>query len=114
MQGNAFVCLYAPWCNACKEVMQPLNELAQNLAPVNIQVAKIDFERYGKEITARRIGLETLDLASKGYDQGVASIVQSFPTLLMISNGEVAKYTGPRTPAHMSKAMAEFVQKFRK
>lgn len=112
VQGNSFVMLYAPWCRYCKETMQPLDETAQNLSMANISVSKVDFEKYGKEITARRIGVDTL--GQKGYEHGISSVVRSFPTLLMFSGGEVAKYTGPRTPAHMSKAMAEFVQKYHK
>jgi thiol-disulfide isomerase/thioredoxin len=112
VQGNSFVMLYAPWCRYCKEAMQPLDETAQNLSTADISVSKVDFEKYGKEITARRIGVGTL--GQKGYEHGISSVVRSFPTLLMFSGGEVAKYTGPRTPAHMSKAMAEFVQKFHK
>jgi len=109
-KDNAFVLLYAPWCKHCQDVMQPFDEVAQNLAPAEIRVAKIDFEKYGKEITARQIGVDAL--ATKGYDQGVSSVVRSFPTILMFANNEIGMYTGPRTSANMSKAMAEWVQQF--
>ena len=69
-----------------------------------MEVAKIDYERYGKEIASRKIG------ATSGLEDGVAAAIKKFPTILMVSNGEIAHYTGPREVSSMVNTLAHFTK----
>ena len=97
--------VYAPWCGHCKRSMGTLDEVAATV-PKNIEIAKIDYERYGKEIASRKIG------ATAGLENGVSMAIKKFPTILMVSNGEIAHYTGPREVPSMVNTVAHFAKRY--
>lgn len=106
----AMVMMYAPWCGHCKRSMSTMDSVATALAPNSIKVAKLDYEKYGKEVVAQKIGYDLLK--NQGFSNGIASAVKGFPTILMFSGKDVAQYTGPRETNMMVDAMNEFAEKY--
>ena len=110
IQKPAMVMMYAPWCGHCKRSMSTMDSVATALSPNNIQVAKLDYEKYGKEVVAQKIGYDLLK--NQGFSNGIASAVKGFPTILMFSGKDVAQYTGPRETNTMVDAMNEFAERY--
>ena len=104
--GKSLVLLYAPWCGHCTRTMPEFEKAKALLEGSGIETAKVNYDRHGGEIKARKIGDSMF--ATIGHKDGVASVVEGYPTILMFSGTHVAKYTGPRT----AKDMADTVQNF--
>lgn len=107
---NSLLMVYAPWCGHCKRSMEAFDETAKILSSEDVTVAKLDYEKFGREVAANKIGKNILQ--EKGFEDGISSVVKGFPTILMFSNKEVAKYTGPRTAENLSSTMIQFVNDF--
>lgn len=97
-----FAMVYAPWCGFCKRIMGVLDETAMKLKEKNINVVKLDFQTHREEMLSKQIGSNIVE------NGGIARVINSFPTLLMFSNGKMAQYTGPRTAEDISNTMQLF------
>merc|ERR1719240_999265 len=77
-QYDWFVKFYAPWCGHCKHLAPAWEKLAKNIeeSGMDVKVGKVDCTE--QSATARRFE------------------IRSYPTLLMLSRGNIKRYDGPR------------------
>ena len=106
----SMVMMYAPWCGHCKRAMPVMDRVAEAMNSTGVQVAKLDYEKHGKEVMQKKIGYDLLK--NQGFSDGIASAVKGFPTILMFSGKDVARYTGPREAETMVNALREFSEKY--
>ena len=76
---QAFVLLYATWCEHCHELMPIYNETANYFKQKNINVTffKID--------------------GSKNENASIDFVVMAFPRIFFVNKGKRNKFQGPRT-----------------
>lgn len=106
----SMVMMYAPWCGHCKRAMPAMDHVAEAMKSTGIKVAKLDYEKHGKEVMREQIGYDLLK--NQGFSNGIASAIKGYPTILMFSGKDVAQYTGPREAKTMVDALKEFSEKY--
>ena len=87
-QKSAILLVHASWCGACVRFMPEFEKLAAT-APKGVVVARVEWEKYGNAIQTQNIGADAI----KG---GLAAHVKSFPSIFVVRDGNVHKYTGSR------------------
>lgn len=87
LQGEWMIQFHAPWCPACRAMVDGWNELARLSAQLDIKVAKADV---------------TVSPALSGR-----FFITALPTILYVKNGEFHQYRGPRDVQTMQRMITE-------
>jgi thiol-disulfide isomerase/thioredoxin len=105
---NAVTLFYADWCGHCQRMKPVFEQVAGELkggeSLPHVHYTRMDYDKYGGEVTQMNIGAEE-------FGSGVHTVVKGFPTILFFSKeGRTSQYQGGPDPATLSAAIREFFQ----
>ena len=86
-QPAAVLMAHAPWCGYCARFMPTFEELSTRFP--NVKFARINWDKYGNDVNP---------------SLGVSGFVKTFPTIIVVRDGNVFKFKGNRSdlPARLS------------